>query len=43
MFFCESVKDGSEVEKELKNINVLELTPMDAINILYKLKDKIGK
>ncbi len=33
----------SEVEKELKNINVLELTPMDAINILYKLKDKIGK
>ena len=33
----------SEVEKELKNINVLELTPMDAINILYKLKDKIGR
>lgn len=33
----------SVVEKELKNINVLELTPMDAINILYKLKDKIGK
>ena len=33
----------SEVEKELKSINVLELTPMDAINILYKLKDKIGK
>ena len=33
----------SVVEKELKNINVLELTPMDAINILYKLKDKVGK
>ena len=33
----------SVVEKELKNINVLELTPMDAINILYKLKDKIGR
>ena len=33
----------SEVEKELKSINVLELTPMDAINILYKLKDKVGK
>ena len=33
----------SEVEKELKKINVLELTPMDAINILYNLKDKMGK
>ena len=33
----------SVVEKDLKNINVLELTPMDAINILYKLKDKVGK
>ncbi len=31
----------SVVEKELKNINVLELTPMDAINLLYKLKNKI--
>lgn len=31
----------SVVEKELKSINVLELTPMDAINLLYKLKNKI--
>jgi len=33
----------SVVEEELRKINVLELTPMDAINMLYKLKEKIKK
>ena len=33
----------SEIEEELKNINVLEITPLDALNILYKLKEKIDK
>ena len=32
----------SEVEKELKEINILELTPIDALNTLYKLKEKLG-
>ena len=31
----------SEVEEELKNINVLEVSPMEALNILYELKNKI--
>ncbi len=29
----------SEIEKRLKDINVLELTPIEAINILYELKN----
>lgn len=31
----------SPIEKELKELNILEITPMDAINILYKLKNNI--
>ena len=31
----------SEVEKELKTINPLEITPLEALNILYNLKQKI--
>jgi DNA mismatch repair protein MutS len=31
----------SEVEEELKKIDVLNLTPIEAINLLYKLKEKI--
>ena len=31
----------SEIEEEIKKINVLELTPIEAINILYELKNKI--
>ena len=31
----------SEVEEEIKKIDVLNITPMEAINILSKLKDKI--
>lgn len=29
------------IEKEIKELNVLELTPIDAINFLYNLKNKI--
>ncbi len=36
--FTESKK--SQVEKELEDIDVLNITPMEAINILYELKDK---
>ena len=31
----------SKVEEELKNINPLEVTPLEALNILYKLKEEV--
>ena len=31
----------SKVEEELKNINPLEITPLEALNILYKLKEEV--
>lgn len=31
----------SPIEKELKELNILEITPIEAMNILYKLKNKI--
>lgn len=33
----------SIVEEDLKAINILEITPIEALNILYKLKEKIGE
>lgn len=35
------IKEESEIEKELKKINPLEMTPLEAINFLYELKQKI--
>ena len=32
--------ESNEIEETIKNLNVLELTPIDAINILYDLKNK---
>ena len=37
----ELISVKSEVEEELEKINVLETTPLEAMNILYKLKEKI--
>lgn len=34
-------RNNSLVEEEIKKLNILEMTPMDAINTLYKLKEKI--
>ena len=31
----------SIIEEEIKKINILDITPMDAMNILYNLKEKI--
>ncbi len=31
----------SEVEDELSKLNILDITPIDALNILYKLKEKV--
>ena len=33
-------EEKNEIEESIKNINVLELTPIEAINILYELKNK---
>ena len=32
---------SAEIEEYLKNLNVLELTPIQAINTLYELKNKM--
>ncbi len=41
--FDEVVEEPKEnkIEKEIKNINPLEMTPIDAINFLYKLKQEM--
>ena len=36
-------KNESEIIKDLEDINILEITPLEAINILNKLKEKISK
>jgi DNA mismatch repair protein MutS len=36
------IENKSEVEERIKNINPLEVTPLDALNILYELK-KLSK
>jgi len=42
LVFPEEEKE-SKLENEIKNIDVLNLTPLDALNILYKLKEEIGE
>ena len=37
MIYCAS----SEVEDAIKNVNLLETTPLDALNLLYQLQEKI--
>ena len=37
----ELIPKESEIEKYVKLINPLEITPLEALNILYKLKEKI--
>ena len=39
--FDEPVPKESEIEKELKSLDVLSLTPIEAMNTLYNLKNKI--
>ena len=34
-------KTESEIEKEIKELDILKITPIDALNILYKLQEKI--
>jgi DNA mismatch repair protein MutS len=37
----ELIEKKSEIEEELKKIDILKTTPLDALNILYNLKEKI--
>ena len=37
----EFVSSANEIEERIKSINVLEITPIQALNILYELKEKI--
>ena len=37
----EMENQNNEIEKEIKELNILEITPIEAINILYNLKNKI--
>ena len=37
----ELMKEESAVEKEIKELDILNVTPLDALNILYSLKEKI--
>ena len=37
----ELMKEDSLVEKEIKNLDILNITPLDALNILYELKEKV--
>ena len=32
---------ASELEEKIKSLNVLEITPLQALNILYELKEKL--
>ena len=33
--------DNNEIEEKIKNINPLEMTPMEALSFLYNLKKEI--
>jgi DNA mismatch repair protein MutS len=37
------IKEDSLVEKEIKDLDLFNTTPMDALNLLYKLKEQINK
>ena len=37
----DEIKEENEIEKELKELDVLNLTPIDAMNKLYELKEKV--
>ena len=34
-------EEKNEIEEHIKNLNILEMTPLEAINTLYELKNKI--
>ena len=38
----ELMKEESSVERELKELDILNLTPLDALNLLYKLKGELN-
>ena len=43
LVFDEVKKEDSKIEKELKQLDLLNITPLDALNILYKLKEEVNE
>ena len=39
----ELIEKDSKIEEEIKNIDILNLTPIDALNILYKMQEELKK
>lgn len=37
----ELIEKDSKIEEEIKNLDILNLTPMEALNILYKLQEEL--
>ena len=42
-FDLEPKKEENKIEKKIKELNPLEMTPIDALNILYELKKDIDE
>ena len=41
LFIDDFITKKSEIEEILRNTNVLELSPIKALNLLYELKEKL--
>lgn len=39
MHFEEEKKEDNQIEKILENVDILNTTPIEAINLLYKMKE----
>lgn len=39
----ELIEKDSKIEEEIKNLDILKLTPIDALNILYKMQEELKK
>ena len=39
----ELMNNDSEIEKEIKELDIMSMTPLDALNTLYELKEKVEK
>ena len=36
-----AVPQKSKVEEELEKLNIVEMTPLEALNVLYRLKNEV--
>ena len=42
-YIAKTPKAAAGIKYEIKNLNILEMTPIDALNTLYKLKEEVDK